>query len=1071
MAKKRIKRNDRYFNTYDGGGLIGKFANWNEAATNKFMGSGVGGALGKLGVSGSNVGGIASTVASTVSGLINPSGNSTGVGNVLQGIGSVASNIPGIGGVIGAGVNLVGGLVNAAFGSKLNKEFIAQTEDKTKQQAGYTSSANDNVSLLSDWASYTDMAHVNKNQVGSDGWFSNKAKNKAKSLNSAIDEANLRAWHSLSNTASNVDTNNDFLAMANFSAYGGPIFSTGAIGYDLASRDLNNKQMKALGDMRLTSLPNSFNAMPDVSTINTFSKGGGIHIKKKNRGKFTDYCGGNVTSECIQRGLHSSNPTTRKRANFARNARKWHGDGGPIKTGKSYITLDTYYPIISSYPYTGHSELSITDKDSEGRLKSYNIDKSGKNEGYNLFTNNCSDATRCALEETFGKKLNPFLFTTPGDVQDFSLKELGGIPEIKGDSIFSDLEGKYILDRRPKNIKKGRSGVSTVYIPVNQDQKEFLKNYIRTGNSKNEFSIGGYLDKLSTIRDNKKAFGGELNTQGGNFTNGVTFIDNGGSHEANPFEGVQMGIDPQGVPNLVEEGEVIFNDYVFSDRMKLPKKLKERYSIKGETFADAAKELSKESEERPNDPISQRGLEAFMSALAESQEEVRIKNEDRRMNRYAKGGKLGNLFDGTGNRANRLNPYSNFVPLTDDSFYTPEYMDFWNWYNTNQNTPEGQAWLRRINSGEFGPIGGNTFVPQDIIRLSHDYKKGPVHNAFAAAAKQYNVENPKEAPYTPYTKRWIREKGADGEWRTQQITDEEWNSAPAGRTYLTRKPNLKEGNTITSERGDKDIYYDVIPEELPEELTGDVTEVRGIRQNPLRYAPIIGSGIAVLNDIFGGNDPDYSNADMFASAIRGANRPVGTRPIGEYLAYKPLDRMFYINQLNKNAAAGRRAVHNTSGGNRAAALAGILATDYNYGENLGQMARQAEEYNQALKERVTGFNRQTNMFNSEQGTKVDMFNSELLGKQASLYGQLANMRQRILEGNRAEKSANLTNFIQGLGDLGRELTDRDTLRWLADIGALPYNTRGQYTGGNNTAAPKRSKGGKIKRNKRKGYTI
>ena len=50
--------------------------------------------------------------------------------------------------------------------------------------------------------------------------------------------------------------------------------------------------------------------------------------------------------------------------------------------------------------------------------------------------------------------------------------------------------------------------------------------------------------------------------------------------------------------------------------MKLPKKLKERYSIKGETFADAAKELSKESEERPNDPISQRGLEAFMSALA-----------------------------------------------------------------------------------------------------------------------------------------------------------------------------------------------------------------------------------------------------------------------------------------------------------------------------------------------------------------------------------------------------------------------------------------------------------------------
>ena len=612
--------------------------------------------------------------------------------------------------------------------------------------------------------------------------------------------------------------------------------------------------------------------------------------------------------------------------------------------------------------------------------------------------------------------------------------------------------------------------------PENRGKFTALKE--RTGKSSTWYKEHGTpaQKKMATFALNaakwKHADGGELHTHGGDFTNGLTYIDNGGSHEANPFEGVQMGIDPQGVPNLVEEGEVIFNDYVFSNRMKVPKAIRQKYKLRDNiTFAEAAKKLGKESEDRPNDPISKRGLESFMSALAESQEEVRIKNEDRRMNRYAKGGKLGNLFDGTGNKSNRLNSYSNFVPLTDDSFYTPEYMNFWNWYNTNQNTPEGQAWLNRINSGEFGPIGGNTFAPQDIIRLSHDYKQGPVHNAFAAAAKQYNIENPKEDPYTTYTKRWIREKGADGEWRTQQITDEEWNSAPAGRTYLMRNTNLKEGNTVTSDRGDKDIYYDVIPEELPEELTGDVTEVKGIRQNPLRYAPIIGSGIAVLNDIFGGNDPDYSNADMFASVIRNANRPVGTRPIGEYLAYKPLDRMFYINQLNRNTAAGRRAIQNTSGGNRATALAGILAEDYNYGENLGQLARQAEEYNQALKEKVTGFNRQTNMFNSEQGTKVDMFNSELLGKQASLYGQLANMRQRILEGNRAEKSANLTNFIQGLGDLGRELTDRDTLRWLADIGALPYNTRGQYTGGNNTAAPKKSKSSKSKKNKKKGYTV
>ena len=52
-------------------------------------------------------------------------------------------------------------------------------------------------------------------------------------------------------------------------------------------------------------------------------KGNKIYIKKRNRGKFTEYCGGNVTNECIQRGKNSSNPTIRKRAIFAQNSRKW----------------------------------------------------------------------------------------------------------------------------------------------------------------------------------------------------------------------------------------------------------------------------------------------------------------------------------------------------------------------------------------------------------------------------------------------------------------------------------------------------------------------------------------------------------------------------------------------------------------------------------------------------------------------------------------------------------------------------------------------------------------------------
>ena len=63
----------------------------------------------------------------------------------------------------------------------------------------------------------------------------------------------------------------------------------------------------------------------------SFSKGSKIKIKKKNRGKFTEYCGGEVTQKCIDKAKKSKNPTLRKRATFADNARKWkHASGGTL---------------------------------------------------------------------------------------------------------------------------------------------------------------------------------------------------------------------------------------------------------------------------------------------------------------------------------------------------------------------------------------------------------------------------------------------------------------------------------------------------------------------------------------------------------------------------------------------------------------------------------------------------------------------------------------------------------------------------------------------------------------------
>jgi len=88
-------------------------------------------------------------------------------------------------------------------------------------------------------------------------------------------------------------------------------------------------------------------------------------------------------------------------------------------------------------------------------------------------------------------------------------------------------------------------------------------------------------------------------------------------------------MDEQGTPNMVEEGETILDNYVFSDRIKFPKKYKDEFALGGKiwkkSFADVSKMIAKESEERPNDPISQRSLKAMGGKLADIQEEVKAK--------------------------------------------------------------------------------------------------------------------------------------------------------------------------------------------------------------------------------------------------------------------------------------------------------------------------------------------------------------------------------------------------------------------------------------------------------------
>ena len=642
MAKKKIKRNNKYFI----GGVLEDFGKWNDKVSDNLMNSSLGKGLDKLDVTKEGLGGVANTAATAIGGVL-AGGNESGVGNALQGIGSLASNIPGVGGLIGAGVNLLGGITNAAFGSKLNKEEIAKVEGQIGNLNSFMSNASDYDSLASNYTNMPAMGYFSKDDIGSDGWFSNKAKNKWKELKEEKEKAEQWVQNSLFNNAQNIATNKQQLLEANYTAFGG-----------------------------------------------------------------------------------------------------W------------------------------------------------------------------------------------------------------------------------------------------------------------------------------------------LNTQGGDFTNGITFINNGKSHEENPLEGVPMGIDTQGIPNLVEEGEVIFNDYVFSDRLRVPKAVRQKYKLRGTTFADAAKDVQKESEERPNDPISKNGLEAFMDILTQSQEEVRMKKDN---NKYAKGGRLRNIFDIGGDK---------------------------------------DSWL---------------------------YK--PVTEGFVPSKEDILGEMEEMYPY---------------------LKSEELSIAPIVRGASSKS------TTTTNKKSN--LSY-------------------------LRKAPVFMSGLVAISDLF--SNPDYSAADR-VDGVQINPSFVKATPLGNYLSYRPLDREFYLNKLDANTAAGRRAVMNTSGGNRAAALAGILATDYNYGNQLGDLARKAEEYNQAQRERVEGFNRQTDMFNSEQSMKEQSFNASSRDAATRLRlakaQDVAKLRLAAKAAYDTRRSNNLNNFITNLGSLGQEEAYKEWLDNLADKEVLLMNTSGEYVG-----KKKKCKGGKLNR--------
>ena len=128
----------------------------------------------------------------------------------------------------------------------------------------------------------------------------------------------------------------------------------------------------------------------------------------------------------------------------------------------------------------------------------------------------------------------------------------------------------------------------------------------------------------------------KFDTHGGYFApKDYLKVNEGGSHEENPNGGVQIGVDPEGNPNLLEEGEPVYKDYVYSDNITAEKEFLEQNNLPGKydgkLYSEIADDILSEAEERPLDPISRNGLEALLGRLAEAQEGQKQRDQQREL--------------------------------------------------------------------------------------------------------------------------------------------------------------------------------------------------------------------------------------------------------------------------------------------------------------------------------------------------------------------------------------------------------------------------------------------------------
>lgn len=367
---------------------------------------------------------------------------------------------------------------------------------------------------------------------------------------------------------------------------------------------------------------------------------------------------------------------------------------------------------------------------------------------------------------------------------------------------------------------------------------------IRLNAFQNREAVAGTERLANEFNEDNTEFDTDVFEYGGKVPSSLAYVDDGELIQTP--DGTVSKVPEQGQPtdsNLVNLPE---GSRILSNTLKVPGTNK-TFAELGDKMMAKKKSKGKDIYAQNSDMLNNMNNQLLHDKLFTMQENLKakrgIKSKSKSINAFDNGG---------------LNTYKYDTTFTDyDKLYSPQYMNFVNSLKENDTTSSN--WLNRINSGEFGNIGGNKFSIANIKRLATDRKKGPVHNAMLAASTAYAKEN----PVNPVT-------------------------APNVDLVLDMPTDAEQNAMLNVSATPQDIAYRKTPRDIRRERMGSLTDsLSGLTSGIASLAPI-------MSNLFT-SDPEAvpANYNPYATAI--------TNTMGR--------RRFNINPLLRDIEQNRNAAN------------------------------------------------------------------------------------------------------------------------------------------------------------------